>query len=103
MPDGSPLTTVADTPAQFVGLTPARRARVELLDTLRPLAGGGWITDGVDVPDAATLTSLIGDTPLVDVEMLVDGEPRELWLKLEGVNPGGSIKDRTALSLLEAA
>lgn len=45
--------------------------------------------------------SRVGNTPLVPVAMFVDDQPREVWLKLESANPWGSIKDRTALSLIE--
>ncbi len=46
--------------------------------------------------------SLIGNTPLVKVNSLDTG-PCELYLKLESHNPGGSIKDRVALSMISAA
>jgi cystathionine beta-synthase len=46
--------------------------------------------------------SLIGNTPLVRVRGLEAG-PCELYLKLESQNPGGSIKDRIGLSMIEAA
>jgi cystathionine beta-synthase len=45
---------------------------------------------------------LIGNTPLVEVTRLNAGRCR-LFLKLEHHNPGGSIKDRIALSMIEAA
>src|SRR6266705_2205771 len=48
------------------------------------------------------ILSLIGDTPLVEVTQF-DTDPRELFLKLENQNPTGSIKDRIALSMIEAA
>jgi cystathionine beta-synthase len=48
------------------------------------------------------LLSLIGDTPLVPVTRLDTG-PCQLFLKLETANPGGSIKDRPALAMIEAA
>jgi cystathionine beta-synthase len=46
--------------------------------------------------------SLIGNTPLVKLHSLDTG-PCELFLKLENQNPGGSIKDRIGLSMIEAA
>jgi cystathionine beta-synthase len=46
--------------------------------------------------------SLIGSTPLVRVTA-IDTGPCELFLKLESQNPGGSIKDRIGLSMIEAA
>jgi len=48
------------------------------------------------------ILSLIGDTPLVEVTQL-DTCPCQLFLKLENQNPTGSIKDRIALSMIEAA
>jgi cystathionine beta-synthase len=45
---------------------------------------------------------LIGDTPLLEVKRFNIG-PCRLFLKLENQNPGGSIKDRIALSMIEAA
>jgi len=50
----------------------------------------------------ASVLDLIGNTPLVRVGGLDTG-PCELYLKLESQNPGGSIKDRIALRMIEAA
>jgi cystathionine beta-synthase len=49
-----------------------------------------------------TILDLIGNTPLVAVRRLDTG-PCRLFLKLENQNPGGSIKDRSALAMIEAA
>lgn len=46
--------------------------------------------------------NLIGNTPMVKISHL-DAGPCELYAKLESHNPGGSIKDRIALSMIEAA
>ena len=51
--------------------------------------------------DSAVL-SLIGNTPLIKVTRLNTGIC-ELFLKLESQNPGGSIKDRVGLAMIEAA
>jgi cystathionine beta-synthase len=48
------------------------------------------------------MLALIGNTPLVEVPRLDTG-PCRLFLKLENQNPGGSIKDRIALAMIEAA
>jgi len=48
------------------------------------------------------ILDLIGNTPLVQVQRLDTG-PCRLYLKLENQNPGGSIKDRIALAMIEAA
>ena len=49
---------------------------------------------------AAAVISLIGHTPLVRLERVLEPDSGEVWVKLEGQNPGGSIKDRTALSMV---
>ncbi|TMA35741.1 MAG: cysteine synthase family protein, partial [Deltaproteobacteria bacterium] len=46
--------------------------------------------------------ALIGNTPLIRLETLDTG-PCELFVKLESQNPGGSIKDRIGLAMIEAA
>lgn len=46
---------------------------------------------------------LIGNTPLVKINHLAAPEDAAIWAKLEGNNPGGSVKDRIALSMVEAA
>jgi len=46
---------------------------------------------------------LIGNTPLVRLNHTADPDGAEIWAKLEGFNPGGSVKDRIALSMVEAA
>jgi len=46
---------------------------------------------------------LIGNTPIVRLNHLAGPEDAEVWAKLEGFNPGGSVKDRIALSMIETA
>lgn len=53
-------------------------------------------------PKPASLLSLIGNTPIVELTKFDTGVCR-LFVKLENQNPGGSIKDRIALSMIEAA
>jgi len=48
------------------------------------------------------ITELIGRTPLVDLSRLAEGGMARIQAKLESRNPGGSIKDRIALSMVEA-
>ena len=54
-------------------------------------------------PPARRIDALIGDTPLVRLGKVTGPDMAEVWLKLEGFNPAGSIKDRTALGLIEDA
>lgn len=49
------------------------------------------------------IDAFIGNTPLVRLERVVDQGMAEVWIKHEGMNPGGSIKDRTALAMVTAA
>lgn len=49
------------------------------------------------------ILGLIGNTPLVRINKLCSEDNAEVWAKLEGYNPGGSVKDRIALSMIEAA
>ena len=49
-----------------------------------------------------SILELIGNTPMLEVTHLDTG-PCRLFLKLESQNPGGSIKDRIAVSMIEAA
>ena len=52
--------------------------------------------------NAETILDTIGSTPHVRIRRLFD--PRvEVWMKLERANPGGSIKDRIALAMIEDA
>ena len=53
-------------------------------------------------PIVKNVLSLIGNTPIVELKEFDTG-PCRLFVKLENQNPGGSIKDRMALSMIEAA
>lgn len=46
---------------------------------------------------------MIGNTPLVKMRHITGPDDAEVWAKLEGDNPGGSVKDRIALSMVERA
>lgn len=52
---------------------------------------------------ANSVTELIGETPIVKLNHLVDENSAEVYLKLEYFNPGSSVKDRIALAMIEAA
>jgi len=51
-------------------------------------------------PGSAELLRRVGNTPMQALRVEVDGAPRTIHLKLEGHNPAGSIKDRTACGLV---
>jgi cysteine synthase A len=46
------------------------------------------------------IDEFIGNTPVVRLERIVDQGSAEVWVKLEAMNPGGSIKDRPALAMI---
>ena len=50
-----------------------------------------------------TIDQFIGGTPMVRLRRLAGPEHAEVWVKVEGMNPGGSIKDRTALWMIRDA
>ena len=67
--------------------------------------GGGephHLSDRMTTDTRPAVLDLIGNTPLVPVTRLDTG-PCALFLKLESQNPGGSIKDRIGLSMVDAA
>jgi cysteine synthase A len=52
---------------------------------------------------ANSVAELVGQTPIVKLNRLVDENSAEVYLKLEYFNPGSSVKDRIALAMIEAA
>ena len=59
--------------------------------------------DPVTLQRFRSLHRLVGNTPLLAIDLVVDGEPRVIYAKAESLNLTGSIKDRMALYILEAA
>lgn len=57
----------------------------------------------IDPLSIPTLESLVGNTPLVRLQRLVENPSSILCAKLEGDNPAGSVKDRPALSMIKRA
>lgn len=53
--------------------------------------------------NAKGILDLIGNTPLVESRRLVKNKKVKLFFKLEGHNPGGSVKDRPALNMIRSA
>jgi len=52
---------------------------------------------------ANSVVDLIGQTPIVKLNRLTDESSADVYLKLEYMNPGSSVKDRIALAMIEAA
>lgn len=52
---------------------------------------------------ANSIHELIGETPIVKLNRIVEENSAEIYLKLEFMNPGSSVKDRIALAMIEAA
>ena len=50
-----------------------------------------------------TILELIGNTPMVEIKQLNPNPKVRIFAKLEGFNPTGSVKDRIALAMIEAA
>jgi cysteine synthase A len=63
------------------------------METLAPLVVGPGA-------EPSRIDDAIGHTPMVRLRHLVEPQMGEVWVKLEGSNPGGSIKDRTALGMI---
>ncbi|WP_153127095.1 cysteine synthase A [Peribacillus tepidiphilus] len=52
---------------------------------------------------ANSIAELVGQTPIVKLNRMVDENSADVYLKLEYMNPGSSVKDRIALAMIEAA
>src|SRR4051812_32189656 len=50
-----------------------------------------------------SLLDQVGKTPLVRLRRLSEGMPASVWVKVESLNPGGSIKDRVGVAMIEEA
>ncbi|MBI1779846.1 MAG: pyridoxal-phosphate dependent enzyme, partial [Sphingobacteriales bacterium] len=51
----------------------------------------------------ATILDLVGNTPMVEIKHLNPNPNVTIYAKLEGDNPGGSVKDRPALNMIRSA
>lgn len=51
----------------------------------------------------ATLLDLVGNTPMIEIKNLIHKDGVRVFAKLEGHNPGGSIKDRAAYGMIKGA
>jgi len=55
----------------------------------------------MNVPDSAA--AVVGETPLIALSRMSEGLPGEVCAKLEYLNPGGSVKDRIGVAMIDAA
>ena len=55
------------------------------------------------ISSKAALDEAIGNTPLVPLRRISSRGSAQVWAKVEGANPGGSVKDRPARAILQAA
>jgi cysteine synthase B len=51
----------------------------------------------------ASIIDLVGNTPMVELSVLNPNPKVTIYAKLEGNNPGGSVKDRPALNMIRSA
>ena len=68
---------------------------------LPAMAGGS--TPPRSLPVVSSLLDLVGNTPLVELTRISPKSTVKIYAKLEGQNPTGSIKDRVAKAMIEAA
>ncbi len=54
-------------------------------------------------PVPRNIAALVGRTPVIELSKLTEGRNVELFAKLEAFNPGGSVKDRIGVAMIEAA
>jgi [CysO sulfur-carrier protein]-thiocarboxylate-dependent cysteine synthase len=70
---------------------------------LPAMAGGAPSRQGHKLVTADSLLDLVGNTPLIELKRLSSKPGVKIYAKLEGENPTGSIKDRVAKSMIDAA
>ena len=62
-----------------------------------------YMGGGQDKFKSDNILGLIGNTPITKLNKVVGEGMAEIWAKLESFNPGGSVKDRTALGMIQDA
>ena len=61
------------------------------------------MTDGLQAKVASSVLKLVGETPIVRLNRISNASMAKIYAKLESFNPGGSVKDRIALAMVEDA
>ena len=59
--------------------------------------------ESTHIPVAEEITEIVGETPILHLKRIVPAGGAELYAKLEYLNPGGSIKDRAAIGIIQRA
>src|SRR5438094_3504321 len=59
--------------------------------------------EGARLRVAEDITQLVGDTPILQLKRIVPSDSAEIYAKLEYLNPGGSVKDRAAIGIIQRA
>ncbi len=78
----------------------ARRDRTDIVEHMDRVSG----TDSGGEPEIAdSILDLVGNTPLVRLRRAAAHVPAPVVVKLETTNPGGSVKDRPAVAMIDAA
>jgi cystathionine beta-synthase len=101
-PDGASVVAATATQLHHAGL-PVIVYRDEPLELERGIGVQRLTDPGPPIEAAGSLIELIGHTPLVRLDRVGRNVPGLLLGKLEFLNPGGSVKDRPALTMIEAA
>ncbi len=65
-------------------------------------ASGGFVPDVRAPAVVPSVSGLIGRTPLLRLRHIPQRSGAEVWVKAEHLNPGGSVKDRVALAMIDA-
>src|SRR3982074_2085973 len=68
-----------------------------------PLPSGGLESDQGAVKYYESILDIVGNTPLVRLHKVTKGLKPTILAKLEQLNPGGSVKDRIGLTMIEEA
>ncbi len=85
------------------GRGPALPSGHDQLDSLRAPRPPRSSSSAGRLTPPRNIAELIGRTPVIDLSVLVPGGDAELFAKLEAFNPGGSVKDRIGVAMIDAA
>ena len=67
---------------------------------MQPIRSSSQLNAAAPIVPGFGIDTAIGRTPVAMLRRVTTPDMAEIWVKLEGMNPGGSIKDRTALGMI---